>query len=452
MLVMGDTLARQPPLLADLPGGREARTCRSASTPAAPSAHAPTYSGWPSYQVEDYVAQRHGVRERADQLHRRRRVPAISEARSSSAARPASPGCRRCCGAPTRNGAACAPRCRGSTAPPADIVREHVRFTLQPVDAPATRRQACRAHSTTSARTRCCCSRPTIRTGISTATEALPDGLPEATMRKMLVDNPLATYPAPARRGYTSAESRKRAEEKVPVNAPVLEKSLHAAAGDRRLRHPSDPQVAGLAAALSLGALAGACQDLRRRMSARVSIGQLTHPRMMAAGQRADAYPADGGPPGSDLPLMRKQHLDPQRRRDRHAGRARARRHGRAEPGFRGRAVARGQRLAARGMGEAGAAATRRRRGAAGRSGHRVAEIERGAPQHRRSARSSFRRAPPSRSDAAATGRSSRPREAPASRSGCIRPAPAAAIRRPAPAGRPITCRSTIRSRPACRA
>ncbi len=35
------------------------------------------------------------------------------------------------------------------------------------------------------------------------------------------------------------------------------------------------------------------------------------HPRMMAAGQRADAYPERGGPPGSDLALMQRQHLDP---------------------------------------------------------------------------------------------------------------------------------------------
>ncbi len=34
------------------------------------------------------------------------------------------------------------------------------------------------------------------------------------------------------------------------------------------------------------------------------------HPRMMAAGQRADAYPERGGPPGSDLALMQRQHLD----------------------------------------------------------------------------------------------------------------------------------------------
>lgn len=34
-------------------------------------------------------------------------------------------------------------------------------------------------------------------------------------------------------------------------------------------------------------------------------------PRMMASGQRADAYPEGGGPPGSDYELLRRQHLDP---------------------------------------------------------------------------------------------------------------------------------------------
>jgi predicted TIM-barrel fold metal-dependent hydrolase len=37
--------------------------------------------------------------------------------------------------------------------------------------------------------------------------------------------------------------------------------------------------------------------------------GQLAWPRMMAAGMRVDAFP-DEGPPGSDLALMRRQHLD----------------------------------------------------------------------------------------------------------------------------------------------
>jgi predicted TIM-barrel fold metal-dependent hydrolase len=38
--------------------------------------------------------------------------------------------------------------------------------------------------------------------------------------------------------------------------------------------------------------------------------GQLAWPRMMASGMRVDAFPSDG-PPGSDLALMRRQHLDP---------------------------------------------------------------------------------------------------------------------------------------------
>jgi predicted TIM-barrel fold metal-dependent hydrolase len=37
--------------------------------------------------------------------------------------------------------------------------------------------------------------------------------------------------------------------------------------------------------------------------------GQLPYPRMMAGGMRVDAFP-DEGPPGSDLELMRRQHLD----------------------------------------------------------------------------------------------------------------------------------------------
>jgi predicted TIM-barrel fold metal-dependent hydrolase len=38
--------------------------------------------------------------------------------------------------------------------------------------------------------------------------------------------------------------------------------------------------------------------------------GQLPFPRMMAAGMRLDSFP-ENGPPGSDLDLMRRQHLDP---------------------------------------------------------------------------------------------------------------------------------------------
>mgnify|MGYP003335470372 CR=1 FL=1 len=39
--------------------------------------------------------------------------------------------------------------------------------------------------------------------------------------------------------------------------------------------------------------------------------GSQVYPRMTYAGQRADAYPSNGGPPGCDLELMQRQHLDP---------------------------------------------------------------------------------------------------------------------------------------------
>jgi uncharacterized protein len=39
--------------------------------------------------------------------------------------------------------------------------------------------------------------------------------------------------------------------------------------------------------------------------------GQNVFPRMMGAGRRLDSFPPGGGPPGSDLATMQKQHLDP---------------------------------------------------------------------------------------------------------------------------------------------
>ena len=76
--------------------------------------HAPTPSGWPAHRVEDYVAQSaafesqllsfltEGVFQKFPAL----RLVLIEIGRS--------PGCRRCCGGPTKPGAACGRRCRGS--------------------------------------------------------------------------------------------------------------------------------------------------------------------------------------------------------------------------------------------------------------------------------------------------------------------------------------------------
>ena len=61
---------------------------------------------------------------------------------------------------------------------PAEIIRDHVRLTLQPVELrPATVPRCC-ARWSTSAPIACCCSRRTIRTGISMATTCYRMGCP----------------------------------------------------------------------------------------------------------------------------------------------------------------------------------------------------------------------------------------------------------------------------------
>ena len=135
--------------------------------------HAPTGSGWPSYRVEDYVAQSaafetqllslvaEGVFQKFPQL----KVVLIESGftwlptllwrttKTWRGVRPEVPWIDR---------------------PPAEIVREHVRFTMQPIEPRPAIRRCWRARWSTSAPSACCCSPPTIRTGSSTATTSCP--------------------------------------------------------------------------------------------------------------------------------------------------------------------------------------------------------------------------------------------------------------------------------------
>lgn len=173
---------------------------------------APTYSGWPSFQVEDYVANSAAfenvlisfIAEGVFQQFPRLKL-VCSEAGFTWL--------------PTLLWRA-NKEWRGVRAevpwidrPPAEIVREHVRFTLQPVDAPDGEKLA---------RTLDHIGSDEILL-FSTdyphwhfdGEEALPDGLSEATMRRMLVDNPLATYPRLADPGKLRSASQAN-EEEVP--------------------------------------------------------------------------------------------------------------------------------------------------------------------------------------------------------------------------------------------
>jgi uncharacterized protein len=173
---------------------------------------APTYSGWPSYQVEDYVANSAAFENVLISFIAEgvfQQFPALKLVLSEAGFT----------WLPTLLWRA-NKEWRGVRAevpwidrPPAEIVRAHVRFTLQPVDAPDGEKLA---------RTLDHIGSDEILL-FSTdyphwhfeADEALPDGLPAATMRRMLVDNPIATYPRladPAR----LAGSEQTNQEKVP--------------------------------------------------------------------------------------------------------------------------------------------------------------------------------------------------------------------------------------------
>jgi uncharacterized protein len=78
--------------------------------------------------------------------------------------------------------------------PPAEIVREHLRLTLQPVDAPPAPEQLQRLFEHLDSDELLLFSTDYPHWQYD-GDAALPPGLPQSAARKMMVDNPLATYP-----------------------------------------------------------------------------------------------------------------------------------------------------------------------------------------------------------------------------------------------------------------
>ena len=77
---------------------------------------------------------------------------------------------------------------------PADIIRERVRLTLQPVDAPSDAKLLMRTLEQIGSDRMLLFSTDYPHWQFD-GDEALPDGLPDETVRKVLIDNPLETYP-----------------------------------------------------------------------------------------------------------------------------------------------------------------------------------------------------------------------------------------------------------------
>jgi predicted TIM-barrel fold metal-dependent hydrolase len=156
--------------------------------------HAPTYAGWPSYRVEDYVAQAGAfetqlmslIAEGVFQKHPGLKVVLMESGwtwlphflwragKTWRGTRPEVPWLNRS---------------------PTELVREHVRLTLQPVDAPKGEPEVL--------------ARTIEHVGFDDfllfstdyphwqfdGDEVLPAGLGQSTISKMLVDNALNTYP-----------------------------------------------------------------------------------------------------------------------------------------------------------------------------------------------------------------------------------------------------------------
>jgi predicted TIM-barrel fold metal-dependent hydrolase len=156
--------------------------------------HAPMSSGWPAHRVQDYVAQSGGfesqllsfLAEGVFQEFRELRV-VLSESgftwlphllwRTSKSWR----GMR-----------AEVPWIDRS---PGELVREHVRVTLQPVDTPKADKAALTCTLDHIGSDRMLLFSTDYPHWHFDGDAVLPDGLPEDTMRRVAVDNPLETYP-----------------------------------------------------------------------------------------------------------------------------------------------------------------------------------------------------------------------------------------------------------------
>ncbi len=155
--------------------------------------HPPTSLGWPSYHLEDYVAQSQGFAAALNSLitegvfveFPRLKVVLIESGvtwlpawiwradKTWRGVRAEVPWLKR---------------------PPSAYLREHVRLTLQPFDAPPTRGQVERVIEEIGSDDVLLFSTDYPHWHFDGA-EALPDGLSGDLVRKILFDNPLSTYP-----------------------------------------------------------------------------------------------------------------------------------------------------------------------------------------------------------------------------------------------------------------
>jgi predicted TIM-barrel fold metal-dependent hydrolase len=172
--------------------------------------HAPMASGWPAHRVEDYVAQSAAFESQVLSFLVEgvfQKFPALKlvliesgftwlptllwrTSKTWRGVRPEVPWIDR---------------------PPAEILREHVRLTLQPVDAPKGDPEPLKRTLEHIGCDRMLLFSTDYPHWHFDGEDVLPDGLPAETVRRLMVDNPLDTYPR-LREGALIGDTAGRAE------------------------------------------------------------------------------------------------------------------------------------------------------------------------------------------------------------------------------------------------
>jgi predicted TIM-barrel fold metal-dependent hydrolase len=154
---------------------------------------APTQSGYPSYLVEDYVTQSQAMGSQLASFLAEGvfvKFPALKLVLIESGVTWL-PSLMWRFGKDWRG---CRTEVPWISTPPPGVIRDHVRMTLQPFDAPPTAPQLERFFDHVGSDEIVLFSTDYPHHQFD-GEDALPDGLPDSMLRKILVDNPLATYP-----------------------------------------------------------------------------------------------------------------------------------------------------------------------------------------------------------------------------------------------------------------
>ena len=194
--------------------------------------------------------------------------------------------------------------------PPGSIVRDRVRLTLQPFDAPPDPRDGDAVDGAYRLGRDAAVLHRLPALAVRRADRPIPAGLDPGLAQKIMAENPLRTY---ARLNETGDHAHERGRPQ-PLRRAARRRiaswrsPIATFTRARRGRHRRGQQVA---LSVSVEALAGACR--RRSASSYRQPWEKgsAYPKGQPQACRRDAWPPDGGSPGSDLAFMAEQHLDP---------------------------------------------------------------------------------------------------------------------------------------------